>query len=65
MKVNSLAVPYVPSCRACDAGVERRGILAFKRTANLCAHHQTIWNEENEKDLKRTERGQAVTGGER
>lgn len=54
------AVPYEPSCPACIAGIKTRGILAFRRS--LCTEHQATWKSENEKDLKRTERGQSVIG---
>lgn len=46
-------------CPACDAGIVRRGVLAFRRSY-LCESHGAVWDEQNKRDLERTERGQRV-----
>lgn len=44
-------------CVACDVGIQRRGLLAFKRN-RLCESHAAVWDEQDLKDRMRTERGQ-------
>lgn len=49
--------PVVSFCKACDAGIQRRGVLAFRRVY-LCESHAAVWDEQDKRDLERTERGQ-------